>query len=428
MRPLSRRALLRGSGVTLALPWLEAMGARQARAAEAPPRLVVLYFPNGTYGDDKGTALYPTGTGTTYTLAAPWAPLEPHRADLILPKNVRNNPAILSPFPNHPPAATCFLTCTPINKSYDVLGAGPSMDVLLAQEIAGDTRFPYLTLGCGGPLSITDEGYSTAYYQNLSWVSATQPATRVDHPRFLFDLLFGSGDPALDDARRAQRRSVLDFAQGETTRLRRNLGAQDKLKLDDYLTSVRQVEQVVTRPPSAVTCAKGVAPARSLTFEAQIQATLDLIVLALRCDLTRVVTFMMDTARSNRTFDGLGSHHQISHHGNDPGAIQKLLAINTFYAKQLAYLLAAMKTDVGASGSLLDQSAVLFGSGLSDANQHRKDHLPLVVAGRARGNLHPGRVLELGPDTPLANLHLALMRSLGSQRTTFGDSDANLAL
>jgi len=429
---LSRRALLRGAGgIALALPWLEAMEARRAQAADAAPprRLAVLYFPNGTAGDANGTALYPQGTGADYVMAGPWSPLEPHRADLTIFKNVRNNPAILCPFPNHPPAASCFLTGVPINKSYDVLRAGPSMDVLLAAEIAGSTRFSSLALGSGGPLSITDEGYSTAYYQNISWVSDTQPATRVDHPSFLFDLLFGAKDQSLDASRKEQRRSVLDFVQAEATRLKGKLGAQDKLKLDDYLASVRQLEQIVNRPAGEATCAHGEAPLRALSFEAQIQATLDLVALAFRCDLTRVVTYMMDTARSNRTFAGLGSHHQISHHGNDPDTIKKLLAINQFYARQLAYFLDALGATTEADGTrLLDHGAVLFGSGLSDANQHRKDHLPLVLAGHAGGALHPGQVAELPPDTPLANVHLTVMRSLGSQRTSFGDSTGVLTI
>jgi len=137
----------------------------------------------------------------------------------------------------------------------------------------------------------------------------------------------------------------------------------------------------------------------------------------------------MDTARSGRSFEGLGSHHQISHHGNDPSAIAKLLTINQFYAEQFAYLLHAMQAAKEPDGTtLLDRSAVLFGSGLSDSNQHRKDHLPLVVAGRGNGSLHPGGVLDLPADTPLANVHLSLLRSLGSQRTAFGDSTGVVAL
>jgi len=431
-RILSRRTVLRGlGGGAIALPLLEAMDAGKARGAtSAPSRLVVLYFPNGTYGDEHGTALYPSGSGTDYVMAAPWSPLEPYRTELTLLKNVRNNPAIISPFPNHPPAATCFLTCVPINKSYDVLGAGPSVDALLGADIGADTRFPFLSLGSGGPISITDEGYSTVYYQNISWLSETQPATRVDHPALLFDLLFGSGDPTLDAARRRKRRSVLDFVQGETARLKKNVGTQDRQKLDEYLTAVRQTEEVVNREAAESSCPDpGGAPERTLSFDAQLRATLDLIVLALRCDLTRVATYMMDTARSGRSFEGLGSHHQISHHGNDPEAIAKLLTINQFYAEQFAYFLSAMKAAKEPDGtSLLDRSAVLFGSGLSDSNQHRKDHLPLVVAGRGNGSLHPGSVLDLPADTPLANVHLTLLRSLGSQRTAFGDSTGVVAL
>jgi len=432
---MTRRTVLRGvGGAVLALPFLEAMStsmrAQRAHAAAVPSRLVVLYFPNGTYGDANGTALYPTGTGKDYVLAPPWSPLEPHRADLTLLKNIRNEPAIISAFPNHPPAATCFLTCVPINKSYDDLRAGPSMDTLLAAEIGTGTRLRSLALGSGGPISITDEGYSTVYYQNISWRSETRPAPRLDHPQLLFDALFGSGDPALNASRRQQRLSVLDFVQGETARLRKHLGSQDGQKLDEYLTSVRQVEEVVSHPPAENACPdRGPMPSGMLTFEAQLKTTLDLIVLALRCDLTRVVTYMMDTARSGRSFDGLGSHHQISHHGNDPEMVSKLLAINQFYASQLSYFLAAMKAVRDPDGTtLLDRSAVLFGSGLGDSNEHRKDHLPLIVAGRANGSLRPGGALDLPVNTPLANLHLTLLQRLGSTRTTFGDSTGVLPL
>ena len=278
-------------------------------------------------------------------------------------------------------------------------------------------------------MSITDEGYSTIYYQNISWLSETQPATRLDHPRLLFDLVFGARAPGENEARRQRRKSVLDFAAGESDRLRRGLGAADRQKLDEHLTAVRQVEARVMLPDGPTCAGAGAAPALVLPFPAQLRATLDLIVLALRCDLTRVVTFMMDTARSGRTFEGLGSHHDISHHGNDPAAIGKLLAINEFYAEQLAYLLAALKAARAPDGTtLLDSAIVLFGSGLSDGNQHRKDHLPLVIAGRGNGKLSPGRVLDLPPNTPLANVHLTLLGHMGVDRAAFGDSTGALPL
>jgi hypothetical protein len=391
----------------------------------------MLFFPNGTHGSDAGTDLYPTGTGSTYTLSPRWSALERHRADISILKNVKNAPADAGEDPNHPKACSCWLTCVPITKSYTEIKAGISMDQVVAGAVGADSDFPSLALANGGPVSAPNEGYAPIYYQNISWLSETTPASRIEDPVLLFDRLFGSPDTGENEARRAMKQSVLDFAVGETARLSAGLGTTDRARLDQYLTGIRDVERLLASGGfmTGASCPLPERPAAPVDFKAQLGVMSQLVVLALQCDRTRVVTFMLDVARSNRNaeFAGVtGAHHDISHHAGNPDMIEKLLTINAFYADRFAEFLDAMKAAQVTGGNLLDQSMVLWGAGLGDADGHRKDHLPLVVAGRGGGKLQPGSVHDLPPNTPLANVHLTLMQHMGVEVETFGDSSGTL--
>lgn len=431
---LARRRLLQGLGASLiTLPAFETFAPKIARAQDAANRLVMLFFPNGTHGSDQGTDLYPTGSGSTYTLSPRWSALERHRADISILKNIKNAPADAGEDPNHPKACSCWLTCTPITKSYTEIHAGISMDQVVAGAVGGQSDFPSLVLANGGPVSAPNEGYAPIYYQNISWLSETTPASRIEDPVLLFDRLFGSPVSGENDARRSMKQSVLDFAVAETTRLSAGLGSTDRARLDQYLTGIRDVERVLSTGGfmTGATCTLPERPAAPVDFKAQLSVMSQLVVLALQCDRTRVVTFMLDVARSNRNaeFAGVtGAHHDISHHAGNPDMIEKLLTINGFYADRFAEFLDAMKAADVVGGKLLDQSMVLWGAGLGDADGHRKDHLPLVVAGGGGGKLHPGSVHDLPPNTPLANVHLTLMQHMGVQAQTFGDSSGTLQI
>jgi hypothetical protein len=431
---MNRRQFLRGFGGTaIALPLFESLAPRRAMAAPIN-RLLVFYFPNGTHGDDRGTDLYPIGSGTTYKLPPPLASLERHRPYLSLLRNIRNTAADLSPFPNHPRGSSCWLTSAKINRSYDDIRAGISMDQVIANQIGGATPLPSLVLANGGPVSSTNEGYSAIYYQNISWRSETTPASRIEDPLLLFDHLFGAKDPAVNTARRRLRMSVLDFAREQAVGLNAQLGGSDRERLDHYLTSIRELETRIdaAQPTATTVCKVPARPGVGLPFAEKIGVMSSLMAAAIACDKTRVATYILDTARSNRNaeFAGVtGAHHTISHHASQRVNIDKLLAINTFYAARFSAFLDLLKTYPDGQGTtLLDNSMVLWGSGLGDSDGHRKDHLPIIIAGRGGGALRPGRVIDAAPNTPIANVHLTLMQHMGVQRPSFGDSTGMLPL
>jgi hypothetical protein len=354
---------------------------------------------------------------------------------LSILRNIRNTAADLSPPPNHARGASCWLTSAPINRTYTDIKCGISVDQVIANEIGGATSVSSLALANGGPVSAPNEGYSPIYYQNVSWRSETTAASRIEKPALLFDALFGSSEPNLNAARRRARRSVLDFSLAESRRLKDGLGGTDRQRMDLYFTSLREVEKKLDAPSggTTVSCAVPLRPAAaSLTFAEQIAVMSRLLVLALACDKTRVGTYMLDTARSNRNaeFAGVtGSFHDFSHHGGKPENTSRMFKVNAWYAAAFASFLDQMTAFRDPGGqTLLDNSIVVWGSGLGDSDGHRKDHIPLVVAGRGGGLLRPGRVIDSAANTPIANVHLTVMQHMGVKRTRFADSTGTIPL
>jgi hypothetical protein len=449
MKPLSRRTVLQGLGTAFALPWLEAFRPRAARAGEAaspttapsapPRRLAFLFVPNGMVMED----FTPREEGSAFDLPAILEPLAPVRDDVLVLSGLTHDKA--RPHGDgpgdHARAAACFLTASQPRKTSGAdLHVGVSIDQVAARDVGRATRFPSLELGCdpARQSGSCDSGYSCAYSSSIAWSTPHTPLGKEVNPRLAFERLFAFGDPATSrrvrEERRLTRRSVLDYVREDAQRLEGRLGATDREKLDEYLTAVRALETRLARSERA---GKGESPLEGVEMPAgipkdhrdHVRLMNDLIVLAFRADLTRVVTFMVANAGSNESYPYLGvkgGHHELSHHGGDKEKIAGLRTIDRFNVSQLSYLLQALKGVKEGEGTLLDSCMVLFGSGIADGNRHNHDHLPILLAGRGGGTITPGRHVRHPDETPCANLFLSLLDRMGVSRTSFGDSTGRL--
>lgn len=435
---ISRRAALRGLGVSMALPVLEAMrpALLGSDGAAGPLRVAFLYVPNGVHMPDwtprlEGRLELPP------TLAA----LQSVREDLLVVSGLTLNPAraLGDGGGDHARAMASFLTgCHPRKTDGADLRAGISVDQLAARAIGGATRFASLELGCEGGRNAgeCDHGYSCAYQSNLSWSSDSSPVAKEINPRLVFDRLFGApaapgtqSDPARLDRR---RKSVLDFVSDDVRQLEAKLGAADRRKLDEYLTGIRAIEHRLERARPSIDAA-GTKLRRPLGIPADYREHLrlmaDLLVLAFQTDSTRIATLVFGNDGSNRSYSTIGvpdGHHDLSHHGGDPERQKRIAAINRFHVEQLAYLLERLKSIREGPGRLLDHCLIVYGSGISDGNAHGHDNLPILVAGRANGTVKPGRHIRYPRETPLTNLHVSVLDRLGVTVPRFGDSTGRL--
>jgi hypothetical protein len=440
-RRLSRRAVLRGAGAAIALPLLDAMIPAGLFAGEPEPalRLVFLCVPNGIHMPEWT----PKAEGLLEKLPSILEPLAPHATDVSVLSGLTldggrdhgDGPG------DHARSCASFLTGAHPKKTAGAdLHAGVSVDQAAASKLGDVTRLPSLELGCEASMNSgqCDSGYSCAYSANVSWRSESTPSSKEVDPRLAFERLFGGPDTGETAAERAKRlllrRSVLDAAQDDAKRLAGTLGPADGAKLDEYLTAVRELERRIVR---AAKDGDGDAPAGAVRpkgvpddVRAHIRLMSDVIVLALQSDTTRVATFLVANEGSNRSYGFLGvpdGHHEISHHGGDAAKQEKIRKINRFHVEELAYLLDRMATVREGTGTLLDRSAVVYGSGIGDGNRHNHDDLPIVVAGRLGGSLAPGRHVRFPAETPLCNLYLSLLDRVNVRLARFGDSNGRLA-
>jgi hypothetical protein len=434
-RPLfTRRAVLRGLGGSLALPLFESLLARGAAGpAEAPLRLVFVYAPNGKHLPDWTPKL----EGTLAELPPSLQPLDAMRDRVVVLSGLalRNADAGSDGPGDHARAMAAFLTgCRPRKTSGSDVRAGVSVDQVLAAAVGRATRLPSLELGCEGgkPAGTCDNGYSCAYQTNLSWRTATTPMPKEVDPRVVFDRLFGlaPGGDVGRVRREKERRSVLDFVAEDAHDLRGRLGGDDRHKLDEYLTAVREVEARLQRGQPAVALGKDklVRPAGvPENFGGHARQMSDLVSLAFQADLTRVVTFVLGNDGSNRSYREIGvpeGHHDVSHHGGDPARLDKLRRINRLHVAQLAHLLGRLQAAREGNKRLLDRCLVVYGSGISDGDRHNHDDLPVLLAG---GGVKGGRHLRFPAGTPLCNLYLSVMERAGVPARRFGDSTGRLA-
>jgi hypothetical protein len=424
---MNRRRFLQGAGAAVALPFLEALAPREARAQAAPPkRFLAFYVPNGIHM----AAWTPAQTGAGWTPPPILAPLAPLRDRVTVITGLANRPAQPDGAGDHAGGTSGFLTARHALKTEGSnIRLGVSVDQVIAGAFAGRTPYPSLQLGAEGGSSTgnCDSGYACAYTRNISWSGPSTPLAKETSPQAVFDRLFAGRDPAETTAARARRQrdrlSVLDFVRDDAARLSRALGRSDRAKLEEYLGSVRELEVRVRTMDDAGSCT-GDRPESTGDFRDRVRAMNDLMVTALSCDLTRVITFMLGNAASNRVYDFLGvrdGHHQLSHHQGAPENLRQLQTICTWELEQLAYLLGRMAAVREGERTLLDNSLVFFSSEIEDGDAHRHLNLPVLLAGSAGGAFAPGRHLRLARERPIADLFVTVMQAMGLSETRFGD-------
>lgn len=442
-RRLPRRTLLRGAGTAIALPLLECMlphgGSGVAAAAgrsKRPVRMAFLYTPNGIHMPDWT----PSTEGSGYDM--PWIlePLAPHRERFSILTGLAHKKANANGDGggDHARAMTTFLTGVQARKTAGAdIHAGTSVDQVAAARLGRRTRFASLEIGAegGGRSGSCDSGYSCAYSSTISWRSETQPVPKETDPRLIFERLFEGGRAAetveARGRRLAQTRSILDFALADARRLEKTLGAGDRRKLDEYLSSVREIETRIDRAGRSETDRGGLAKPDGIpaSYEEHLRLLADLLVLAFRTDSTRIATFVFANEGSNRSYAAIDvpeGHHDLSHHGNDPTKHEKIRRINRFHVTQLAYLLERLEQAKEADRSLLDDAMVVYGGCIGDGNRHDHENLPVILAGGGGGLLRPGRHLICPAKTPMTNLHLALLDRFGVPIESLGDSTGRL--
>jgi hypothetical protein len=433
--PIARRTFLRGVGLTMGLPLLEAMTpSRAVGAASKPPvRMAFVFFPNGAIMP----SWKPDKAGRNYELPATIAEIERHRRDFtIISGLAQDNGRAKGDGPgDHARCSASFLTgAHPVKTSGADIKVGVSVDQVAATEIGHLTKLPSLEVGIerGRNAGSCDSGYSCAYSNNVSWKASTTPMAKEINPRLVFERLFGTGEDSIAAKERAfYRRSILDYVQADAQQIKRQLGKTDRRKIDEYFQSVRDLEKRISNAlqptrklPPGVTAPSGVPD----ELEEHIKLMYDLLVLAFRTDTTRVATFMLGNAGSNRAYTMVGvrsGHHEISHHRNDDQKVADLQKIDKFLIGQFGYFLDQMKSVREGEGSLLDHSMVLYGSGLSDGNRHRHEDLPIILAGRG-GGLSPGQHIPTNGETPMNNLFLTMLDGVGAKVKSIGDSSGRL--
>src|SRR5262245_24270586 len=435
---LSRRTFLRGAGAAIGLPLLDAMtpALAWARGAPAPPvRLCFVYVPNGMVMKNWT----PATTGANFELTPLLKPLERFREQtLVLSGLMCHNANALGSGPgDHARASASFLTGAHPRESGSDVYAGVSADQVAAEAVGSQTRLRSLEVGLEDTrmVGLCDAKYSCAYTSSISWRTPTTPLAPVTSPRHVFERLFGNVDngvPAATAARRARyRQSILDGAIAETRSLASNVGPADRQRIDEYLTSIREVERgiEVFQPTTAAPLPRPAGTPADYAEHARLMYRLQ--ALAFEADLTRISTMMVGRESSIRSYDQIGipeSHHQLSHHRNDAATLAKLTRIQIYHIGFFAEFIARLASVREGDTTLLDRSMMVYGAGISDSNRHIHEPLPVLVLGKGNGTLRSGRHIDYGTDTPVTNLHLALLHRLGARAERLGDSTGLLEI
>jgi hypothetical protein len=440
---LNRRKFLRGLGACLALPALEIAAPIRSAAAPLlkgaspsgdPVRMAFVYFPNGAVQKNW----WPKGKGKDFELASTMSPLNSLKHQLQIIGGLDHKNATPGPdgAGDHARASGTFLTGVRVKKTAGAdIQAGVSIDQIVADQVGHLTRFPSLELTCDNvrKSGSCDSGYSCAYQYNLSWRSAQTPVPPEPNPRLVFERLFGAGSHGQRQQhlkmRQAQQRSILDFVLDDAKALQREMSDRDRQKLDEYLTSVRDIERRIEAaerfkdaPDPNMATPAGI-PA---TFAEHIQIMFDMLVLAFETDSTRVATFLLANEGSNRAFPEIGipeGHHHLSHHQGKEEMIEKVALIDLWYMEQFAKFLHKLQKTKDVNGkSLLDNSMIVYGCGNSDGNRHTHVNLPILLAGGGGGHLTPGRYVDAG-GVPMSNMLLTMADRMGAAKVArLGDS------
>jgi hypothetical protein len=430
---LDRRSFLRGVGATLALPLLDAMSPAFAATRKAVPRLSFMYTPNGA----NMAQWTPAGSGKGFTFSPTLKSLEPFRervnvlSGLALHSADRMNDGA----GDHSRATGAFLSGCHAKRTQGAdLFLGITADQIAAKSLGKDNLLPSLELGIDdrkvSPLC--DEGYTCTYSNTLSWSSATTPLPVENDPRLVFERLFGEGGDAKQRGiRLRENRSILDSVTGEMKQLQASLGTPDRQRVDQYFDAIRQVElrlqRVEAQNSESPTFVTGMsrplgAPEK---FEDHIRLMFDLQVLAFQSDITRITTLMFAGERSGRSYPQAGvpdSHHSVSHHDNNPEKLAKVARIDTFHVQQLAYFLGKLHDTPDGDGTLLDNSMLMYGAGISNGNVHDHSPLPVLLCGGGAGKLEGGRHIAYKNEPPLSNVLRSVLDQVDVHIDRLGES------
>ena len=432
-KALPRRTFLRGAGVTLALPLLDAMIPSFSDAAVAGPvrRLGFVYIPMGC----NWFQFFPKEVGKLTELSPTLSTLTPvlNQVTVISNLELKNS---YSPG-NHATSNSGFLSAARAKMTegadYEL---ATTVDQIVAKQLGKETRLPSLELAVDAttPIGACDGGMSCIYETSLSWSSPTTPLPAEANPRVVFERLFGDGGSAADRlAALREDGSLIDFVSDDIAHVQKKLGPGDRTKLSQYLDTVREIERRIQKAEQQT--ANSAAP--DLTrpigvpsaYGDHAKLMFDLQALAMQADITRVITFQLAREASTRTYPEVGvpeAHHPTSHHGNDPEKLAKLAKINAYHVSLFAYYLEKLKSIPDGDGSLLDHSMILLGSGMGNPDVHNHVNLPIVVAGGGAGKLKGGRHIKYEEPTPLANLHLTLLDKVGIHLDSFADSKGTI--
>ncbi len=436
-KSIPRRSFLRGAGATLALPFLDAMipafAAPQSKTAR-PRRMSIIYTPNG-----KNMAHWtPEKEGKAFELSHTLEPFRPYKDRLLVISGLQNS--VGSPLPGdgevapHERAGGVFLTgVRPLREGRTDI----SIDQIIAKEFSKYTQLASLELGMHNAEVIggnCEKGWNCAYLNTLSWRSPTTPLPIEYRPRMVFERLFGnnsSTDSAVRLARMQDEKSIIDSVSASAAQMLGTLGAEDRTRLTQYIDGIREVERRIqlaeqqsSRELPSMERPAGVPS----EYAAHLKLMFDLQVIAFQSDMTRMITLMTGPEQNNRTYREIGIpdvHHSLSHHRNDPVMLEKVARIDYYHSELLTYYLDKLQSTPDVDGTLLDNIIVMFGSGISDGNEHSLQNLPIALLGGGSGHLAGDRHLRFAKETPMSNLHLSLLDKLGIHAEKFGDSNGN---
>lgn len=429
-KALPRRTFLRGAGASVALPLLDAMipsmTAQAKTAAAGVRRLGFVYIPMGS----NISMWTPRSENDLSELSPSLSPLEAVKDQLTVITNLE----LKNAYPGtHATSNAAFLSAAKAKwtESTDY-HLGVTVDQVAAKQIGQETQLPSLEMAMDLLKTVgqCDNGFACVYQNNLSWSSPTTPLPAEAHPRIVFERLFGEGGTSAERRAALRRKaSLLDFVNDDISRLQGKLGGADRVKVGEYLDTVREVERRIQRAEADTADSRLPDLDRPVgvpvEYADHAKLMFDLQVLALQGDVTRVISFQLARETSNRTYPEAGvpdPHHPTSHHGNRPEKLAKIAKINQFHVSLFAYFLERLKAAREGDGTLLDHSLYLYGSGMGNPNVHDHTNLPILVAGGAAGRMKGGRHIRYNEPVPLANLHLTMLDKVGVRLDSFQDS------